>query len=214
MLCISAPAGEKYKVIKLADGTELQDVEVIAVLPHGVKVTHRNGGGLIPAAKLPPDLKKLQEAEALKGAMEDKKKAEELAKIKEREEAAMKITQQRLTPLLLTCTLVEPCHTKGIMAGPGYRYSLKLKNQSGKTMKGTLRISGVTVEGTMVGNEKQECDLTDGQWIYPTLETFTAPPIKYGNVPGVGVSGMFWTFIPEDGGPDVTGKCTVPNKIN
>lgn len=49
-------AGEKLATVTLKDGTVLEQVEIGDITPKGIRVTHKSGGGLIPAANLPPSL--------------------------------------------------------------------------------------------------------------------------------------------------------------
>lgn len=208
---LTAHAAETLPSLTLKDGTVLRKVEIQQVTSGGIRVSHDSGGGLIPLSNFPEELKKKYAA----AVDNERRKLEETAaaKEKEKQDALRKLEERdRMDrPCFMECAKVIPCHTTGIMAGPGFRYSLEFTNQSGSPIKGTLLISGTTHSGKLVGGDKIELSGLKSDFTRPLdFELFTGPPIRHGDA---GITGIFWTFRPE-AGAELTGRCLVPNELS
>lgn len=200
-LTLSLSAGEKLAVLKLADGTELHDVEITAMGEHGIKVTHKNGAGTLPPGKLPPDLAK--------------RHADHMATLLKEREA------KRLKPAILdpqpvaagSAVLSAVCPTVkevgGEEGGGRFRYFVTFRNQTGTDMEGAFKVSTENGEGVVNHGAVFNVTMQNGAVRTGFFNMHTAPPVRHGDA---GVTKLRWTFT-DSTGKTTSGDCPVPNEI-
>jgi hypothetical protein len=201
-LILSLPAAEKLPSLKLADGTVLEQVEIREVTAEGVRLSHKNGSGLIPAGKLPPGWKSQVAAKAEEKDQAAIKAVEE--RIRKRKEAAA-----RDNSLSLRCAAVKHAGAGDKILGGGYRYFVVFHNHSKGGVAGKLRVSTENGNGVVNYGADYEVDIPAGGARSGFFSLSTAPPVLHGTA---GVIKLRWNFVPTTG-HETTGECAVPDII-
>lgn len=218
-------AGEKFKILKLTDGTELMDAEVSGSTWKGLKIAHKNGAGTVAWKNLPEALRKKyapEEAAALKAApeMQAKERQDEERRQAVREEmqedqfsAGKRAPARRergAASVAVVCAAVRQTEMDGILFGKNEAaaYQCIIKNLSGAQIDGILKVELLLKNGSTMKGESFQGPLYANGGRPFTLISLMKPPCRHGDM---GVVKLLWTLTDADG-REFEGESPVPNQ--